>query len=592
MAIFASLAVNFVARTAELRAGLDRARALNEGFTRRVGRGFRNLTRTLTSFQAIAFGALGVFGGAGAARLADTFTQINNLLRASGFEGEQLGNAFERVSEIAAGTRSDLEATGRLFAVLQRNSASLGANFEEIATVTQVVQQAFALAGASAQEASGATRQLSQALASGVLRGQELNSVMEQAPLIAQAIADNLGVSLGQLRELAAEGRVTSEVVFQSLLNSAEQFNQAFANTTPTFAQLGTILRNRIVPIFGELANRLFPTIQAAANGIARVFEFLSDNLNTVIQTVRILIALLVGRLLTAVIPALITGIGAFATAVVTGTIATRGLALAMGALGGPVGLIIQAFTVLATIFSDQLVDAFRIGVNFIIRQLNRLIGVLNTVRGFFGLEAVGEIRMWMAAIEETGDAVSNLNFEFQDLTLNLDETTNMVSAFESTLQEAANTADRISQFGSRVFDGLADGLTDFVTTGRFMIRDFARDVIREFIRIQIRASLSQAIGGGGFLGGLFGGFRQQGGPVQAGQAYIVGEAGPELFVPNANGAIVPNRGAGGGGGGSTTNVYEINAVDAQSFQQLVARDPEFIAGVVRRGERRTGLAI
>ena len=175
---------------------------------------------------------LGVFGPCGAIRLADEFTQVENLLRSSGIEADNLASAFMSVQTVANQTRSSLEGTGRLFAVLTRNSESLGASQEQILQATRAVQQSFALSGASVQEAVGATRQLSQALASGQLRGQELNSVLEQAPLIAQAIARELDVDLGRLRELAMQGEVTSNVVFAALLNNAQMFNDAFNDTT------------------------------------------------------------------------------------------------------------------------------------------------------------------------------------------------------------------------------------------------------------------------------------------------------------------------------------------------------------------------
>ena len=85
-----------------------------------------------------------------------------------------------------------------------------------------------------------------------------------------------------------------------------------------------------------------------------------------------------------------------------------------------------------------------------------------------------------------------------------------------------------------------------------------------------------------------FGGFRQNGGPVQAGQAYVVGEAGPELFVPSVGGNIVAN-GESGGGGGGTTIINNISAIDSQSFNTALARDPEFVSNVVARGQRSQG---
>jgi hypothetical protein len=139
----------------------------------------------------------------------------------------------------------------------------------------------------------------------------------------------------------------------------------------------------------------------------------------------------------------------------------------------------------------------------------------------------------------------------------------------------------------------LEDQLVNFVTTGKFSFKDLFRSIAADFARNQIRGLLNSLIGGGGgggagdsILGsivsgitGFLGGGRAAGGPVSPGRAYTVGESGPETFVPAGMGTIVP--GAGGG-----TVIYNIQAVDAPSFQALVARDPEFIYAVTERGRR------
>ena len=590
MATIASLVVNMTANSAGLIRDLDRATAANRRFARRNQGIFGGLAASLGSFRNILVGLAAGAGAGGLTRLSDTFTNINNLLRASGFEAQELADAYQRVSDIAIRTRSDIDATGRLYALLNRNAESLGATQEQIATVTTAVQQAFALAGASTQEAAGATRQLSQALASGVLRGQELNSVMEQAPLIARAIADNLGIGLGELRELAAEGRITSEVVFQALLNDSARFNTQFQATTTTFGQLGNILETRVAPIFGEIGARLLPAAVAATNGLATAFQFLSNNLDGIIVTVRALIGLLVGRLITRAIPAMIAGMNALRVSIVTGTIATRGFALALGALGGPLGVVIQAVTILASVFSEQFVEAFRVGINFVIRAINGLITRLDGLLQFFGGDGI-TFRMAeftattmdaAVALDDLGDMTGAINDNFVDLSNTLsNDVAPELSSFQSTIANALDTTARMSELGSQTFDSLSDSLTDFFTTGMLNLRNFADEFIRTFIRIQIRATLANA------FGGSFGGFRQNGGPVAAGQSYVVGEAGPELFTPNTSGVITPN---GGGGGGAVNNVtYNINATDARSFQQLVAQDPSFIHNVAQRGARSQG---
>ena len=141
---------------------------------------------------------------------------------------------------------------------------------------------------------------------------------------------------------------------------------------------------------------------------------------------------------------------------------------------------------------------------------------------------------------------------------------------------------EALEGLANQALDGITDGLTDLFTQGETDARAFANSLIREFIRIQVRSAITRG------LGIPFGGFRQNGGPVSAGQSYVVGEAGPELFVPSVSGNIIPNS-TSGDGGGSSNVTYNIQAVDARSFQQLVAQDPSFIHNVAQRGARTQG---
>ena len=150
-----------------------------------------------------------------------------------------------------------------------------------------------------------------------------------------------------------------------------------------------------------------------------------------------------------------------------------------------------------------------------------------------------------------------------------------------------------IGEVGMAIESNIEDALVDAFETGRFSLRDFTRDVLRSIIRIQAQmaaSSIASSLFGGstGFFSGLFGGARQRGGPVQAGQAYVVGEAGPELFVPNASGNIVANDVVQGGDGGAMN--ITINAVDTESFRQALARDPRFIYNLTQRGARAQGV--
>jgi phage-related minor tail protein len=152
----------------------------------------------------------------------------------------------------------------------------------------------------------------------------------------------------------------------------------------------------------------------------------------------------------------------------------------------------------------------------------------------------------------------------------------------------------------------LEDSIVKFAQTGKISFSDMANSIIADIIRIGVRQSMTGLFGMSG-LGGIFsnifgpapvvgyGGagdvmgasLRAEGGPVSPGQPYIVGERGPELFLPRSAGTIIPNDQMGGAGsiGGTVVN-YNISAVDAASFKQLVARDPQFIYNVTEAGRR------
>jgi lambda family phage tail tape measure protein len=168
--------------------------------------------------------------------------------------------------------------------------------------------------------------------------------------------------------------------------------------------------------------------------------------------------------------------------------------------------------------------------------------------------------------------------------------------------QKYQNSAKTAAQQAQSYFDtftrGFEDAIVRFVQTGKLSFKDLANSIIAEFARAQanrmagsILGFVGKFFGGGGFGTGYgygnldIGGFLASGGPVRAGNNYIVGEEGPELFVPKSSGTIVPNDML--GGGSQTVNVnYNIQAVDAQSFRSLVARDPQFIYQVTEAGRR------
>ena len=142
---------------------------------------------------------------------------------------------------------------------------AFGSNAELI-QFTELINKQFTIAGTSAAGVDAAMLQLTQAMSSGVLRGEELNSIFEQAPTIIQTIADYLDVPIGQIRNMAAEGQITSTIVKNAMLSSADEINAKFESMPMTFAQLGNIAKNILLDAFG-------PAIQVIGSGAQWIYD-------------------------------------------------------------------------------------------------------------------------------------------------------------------------------------------------------------------------------------------------------------------------------------------------------------------------------
>ncbi|MCD8677061.1 tape measure protein, partial [Salmonella enterica subsp. enterica serovar Montevideo] len=158
----------------------------------------------------------------------------------------------ERVFNITQQTRGSLDATASLYARLERATREYGTSADDLAKLTTIINQGFVVSGATAQEAENAIIQLSQGLASGALRGEEFNSVNEQGNRLIVALADSMGVGIGQMRQMAAAGKLTTDVVVNGLLSQGVTIGNEFANTTTTISQALQVAGNNITKFFGE----------------------------------------------------------------------------------------------------------------------------------------------------------------------------------------------------------------------------------------------------------------------------------------------------------------------------------------------------
>ena len=162
-----------------------------------------------------------------------------------------------------------------MYARLERGTRQYNTSAEDLAKLTTIINQGFIVSGATAQEAENAIIQLSQGIASGVLRGEEFNSVSEQGSRLMVALADSMGVSIGQLRAMAAEGKLTTDVVVNGLLSQGAAIGEEFSKTTQTMSQALQEAGNNITKFFGNSS-----TVQSFIGGFNDSVVMVSENLD------------------------------------------------------------------------------------------------------------------------------------------------------------------------------------------------------------------------------------------------------------------------------------------------------------------------
>lgn len=219
---------------------------------RRASKGLNFMSTTAGKLRAV----LGTLGGALALReiiqASDAYTSLNSRLLLVSDSQEEANATFRDAYQLAQETRQELGSTVELYARLARSTEELNLTDEERLSITRAINQSYVVSGASAQEAASSTLQLSQGLAAGALRGEELNSVLENSPRLARAIADGLGITIDELRKYGEEGKLTAEAVSRALLRSADDINGEFQKMPRTVGQAMQQLRNDLVVTFGQ----------------------------------------------------------------------------------------------------------------------------------------------------------------------------------------------------------------------------------------------------------------------------------------------------------------------------------------------------
>lgn len=267
----------FIRETRRVNSAVDRMSGDVNRQTGVVAGGFGRINSAIGAAKTAIIGLGAGVGIAGLVSLgkqivgtADQYTNLTSRIRLAIGEQENLALVQERLLSLSQATRQDLSTTSEIFARLALGMRESGTSANELLKITESLAQAIAISGANTTEASAGLLQFSQAMSSGVLRGEELNSILDQIPRLAQAIAAGMDVPIGKLRELGKEGELTTEVVLAALRSQAPALAEEFAKVPITVAGAMTQVRNSFTQLIGDTEKATGST-QALAESLSNL---------------------------------------------------------------------------------------------------------------------------------------------------------------------------------------------------------------------------------------------------------------------------------------------------------------------------------
>ena len=647
-------------------------------------------TRALKGVQQQSSGLQRAFGGLKTAILGVGVTALGRqaILTSANFEklNVRLGlltkasGTFAKSQEIAAEAQKlfGLSATEALEGItnITARLQPLGVGVEDIRTTFIGFNTAAKLAGASAMESSNAFRQLAQALGSGRLQGDEFRSIAEQVPTILAPIAAELGVTIGELKKFASEGKLTSDVVIRALkkveLDGADSLKALLENDpTQVFKNLGNEAENLSRAFGDQLAPAVLPVIRALTKVTEAITNFVKSGAGqvTLIFTaiavaakgVAIITPVIIGQLATlatsfqvvAINSALAsTGLKGVAASsflaaggITKATIALSALKIALIKTG--IGAAIVILGTLAAKFIDnknsakEAADAAKAfddnikGITETAPQTEAALNSLTIANKEFELSNLGtnrndagrrktlerelEILKERSIIlqgEKEREAQLALDKAFNDQTIALLKNISAMEAKLAGKEEEFNMEQKINELKERfgeldaqqiidlmkkeellkkqvdqmkkqeeqakkingafkqIGEDIGSGITEALAgaiEGTRTLGEAAKSIINDLASSLLRLGINMALTGlfGGTKFGSFLGFANGGRPP-VGKPSIVGERGPEIFVPRSAGTIIPNHKIGGSGG--IVNNINVN-VSAEGMQSNANED-------------------
>lgn len=251
----------------------------------RTSAGVRSVSDQLATAKAQLIGFFSVQYGIGLAKdlihTADAFTMMNARLKLATQSSAEYTTAQAAIFDISQRTATSLESNIVLYARVADSMRAMGKSQQDALAFTELTGQAMRISGASAESAKAGVTQLAQAMASGVLRGDEFNSIMENSPRLAKALADGLNVPIGKLREMAEAGQLTADKVVGALLSQSATLSAEYAKIPLTVGASLTQLSNAWTKYLGEADQA-----EGATKSLAQAISDISANFTAYANTI------------------------------------------------------------------------------------------------------------------------------------------------------------------------------------------------------------------------------------------------------------------------------------------------------------------
>ncbi|MDU3503649.1 MAG: tape measure protein [Haemophilus parainfluenzae] len=346
----------------KFQSGINNAQGRVKRFTDTTTKQLNNIERSMNSLNRVSANlfkaGIAGFGVNQLKGFADGYTEIQNKLRLVESASISSSKGLNNVFDIALKTNQSINATSGVYQRFAQNAETLKISQAQIASLTETVSKAVAVSGASAGAADAALTQFGQALGSGILRGDEFNSVMEQTPALAKAIATGLGVTTGELRNMAKEGKLTMDVLVPALERAKESVDDQFNTRILTISAAFENLNTSTVKWIGELDKST-----GASEAFAKAINEIANHL-TIVASLAAGAGVIwsVGKIRTWIAASIQASAAMSAQAAATRNLTAaqqaltatgKGLGGALGFVGGPLGLLTLGLSAGVGVFLD-----------------------------------------------------------------------------------------------------------------------------------------------------------------------------------------------------------------------------------------------